>query len=136
MSTPTRVLMAVAALTLLVASAVHSGLLGPVDPVEGAALPEAVIGVVLIAGLLGALLWWPRSWSLALGATLFAVVGTLLGLRFTLPRGAPGGRRLSPEPARHAARARRSARSESSGCVTGRALRCFGHWPLRTDSLS
>jgi hypothetical protein len=90
MITPIRALMLVAALTLFAASTVHSGLLGALDPFEAAALPEAVIGVVLAAGALGALLWWPRAWPFALGATLFAMLGTLVGLRFTLPRAEPG----------------------------------------------
>jgi uncharacterized membrane protein AbrB (regulator of aidB expression) len=88
--TPIRILMVLAALTLFIASAIHSGLLGPLDPFEAAALPEAIIGAVLMASALGALFWWPSSWPFALGATLFAVVGTLVGLRFTLPRGEPG----------------------------------------------
>ncbi len=90
MLTPIRILMVLAALTLFMASAVHSGLLGALDPFEAAALPEAIIGAVLVAGALGALFWWPRSWPFAFGATLFAVLGTLVGLRFTLPRGELG----------------------------------------------
>ena len=90
MNTLIRILMALAGLTLLAASAVHSGLLGAVDPFSAAAAPEAILGAVLLAGALGALLWWPRSWPFALGATLFAAAGTLVGLRFTLPRGEPG----------------------------------------------
>ncbi len=90
MITSIRILMVLAALTLFTASGVHSGLLGTVDPFEGAALPEAIIGAVLIAGALGALFWWPRSWPFAFGGTLFAVVGTLVGLNVTLPRGGAG----------------------------------------------
>jgi hypothetical protein len=90
MTTPTRGLMLVAALTLFVASAIHAGVLGALDPFEAAALPEAIIGVVLLAGALSALLWWPSSWPFAFGATLFAVLGTLVGMRFTLPRGDAG----------------------------------------------
>lgn len=88
--TPIRILMILAALTLFAASAVHAGLLGPLDPFEGAALPEALIGAVLMAGFLGALVWWPRSWPIAVGATAFAILGTVVGMRFTLPRGEPG----------------------------------------------
>ncbi len=62
-----------------------SGLIG-VGPKKS----EAIIGAVLVAGALGALFWWPSSWPFALAATLFAVLGTLVGLRFTLPRGEPG----------------------------------------------
>jgi hypothetical protein len=90
MSAPIRGLMLVTALTLFAASAIHSGLLSALDPFDAAAVPEAVIGIVLTAGAVGALLWWPRAWPFALGATLFAVLGTLVGLRFTLPRGEPG----------------------------------------------
>ena len=90
MITSIRILMVLAAFTLFTASAVHAGLLGAIDPFEGAALPEAIIGVVLLAGALGAFLRWPRSWPFAFGATLFAIVGTLVGLNFTLPRGSPG----------------------------------------------
>jgi hypothetical protein len=84
------ILMVLAALTLFMASAIHASLLGTLDPFEGAALPEAIIGAVVLAGALAALWWWPGSWSLAFGATLFAIVGTMVGLRFTLPRGSPG----------------------------------------------
>jgi hypothetical protein len=82
--------MLLAALTLFVAAAIHSGAFGALDTFEAAALPEAVIGAVLLVGALGALLWWPRSWPLAFGGTLFAVLGTLVGMRFTLPRGELG----------------------------------------------
>jgi hypothetical protein len=85
-----RILTVLAALTLFTASAVHAGLLGAIDPFEGAALPEAIIGALLIACSLGELFWWPGSWPFAIGATLFAIVGTLVGLNFTLPRGSPG----------------------------------------------
>jgi hypothetical protein len=85
-----RTLMAIDAATLFIASAIHFGIFGPIDPFEAAALPEALIGSVLAFGLIGAIFWWPSSWPAALGATLFAVVGTLVGLRFTLPRGELG----------------------------------------------
>jgi hypothetical protein len=90
MITPTRGLMLLAALTLFVASAIHAGLLGAIDPFEAAAVPEAIIGLILLAGALGAAFWWPNSWPFAFGATLFAILGTLVGLRFTLPRGEAG----------------------------------------------
>jgi hypothetical protein len=90
MNMPVRGLMLLAALTLFVASAVHSGLLGELDPFAAAALPEAIIGLALVAGTLAALLWPSTSWPIAFGATLFAVLGTVLGMRFTLPRGEPG----------------------------------------------
>src|SRR5436309_12600451 len=84
------ILMLLAALTLLIASAIHARLLGTLDPFEGAALPEAIIGAVVLAGAVATLWSWPGSWSLAFGATLFAIVGTLVGLRFTVPRGSTG----------------------------------------------
>jgi hypothetical protein len=87
---PIRILMILSAATLLSASAVHSGLLGALDPFEAAAAPEAILGAVLMAAALGVLPWWPRSWPFAFGATLFAALGTLVGLRFTLPREEPG----------------------------------------------
>jgi hypothetical protein len=89
MVTPARVLMLLAAVTLFVAAAVHSGWLGALDPFEAAALPEAIIGAVLMIGL-GVLVRSPRSWLFPLGTTVFAVAGTVVGLRFTLPRGEPG----------------------------------------------
>jgi hypothetical protein len=84
-----RVLMLLAAVTLLLASAVHSGSLGALDPFAAAALPEAIIGVVLIVGL-GVLVRSPGSWRFALGTVAFAVLGTVVGLRSTLPRGESG----------------------------------------------
>jgi hypothetical protein len=78
-------LMVLAAATPVTASAVHAGLLGTLDPFEGAALPEAIIGAVVLAGAIAALRWWPGSWSFAFGATLFGIVGTVVGLHFTLP---------------------------------------------------
>lgn len=82
-------LMTIAALTLLAASAIHSGLLGPIDPFAGAAIPEAVIGVVL--GIAAVVAWSSSgAWVIALAATLFAIAGTLFGLTITVPRGDPG----------------------------------------------
>jgi hypothetical protein len=89
MITPASVLTLLAAVTLFVASAVHSGLLGALDPFEAAALPEAIIGAVLMVGV-GVLVRSPRSWRFVLGTTVFAVAGTVEGLRVTLPRGEPG----------------------------------------------
>jgi hypothetical protein len=89
MITLTRILMVMAAVTLVVASAIHSGLLGALDPFEAAALPEAIIGGVLIVGL-AVLLRSPTLWRFTLGATLFAALGAVEGLRVTLPRAEPG----------------------------------------------
>src|SRR5438132_10119783 len=49
------VLMFIGALTLLIAAAVHGGLFGAIDPFAGAALPEAILGVVLAAAAITAL---------------------------------------------------------------------------------
>lgn len=81
--------MLVGALTLLAASAVHGGVLGPIDPFPGAAIPEAVIAVVL--GIAALVAWSsPGAWTIAAAATLFAIVGTLFGLTITVPRGGVG----------------------------------------------
>ena len=83
-------LMFVAALTLLAASAVHAGLLGPIDPFPGAAPPEALLAVVLAIAAVAASLSWARAWAFALAATLLALLGTVYGLTVTVPRGEPG----------------------------------------------
>jgi hypothetical protein len=83
-------LMFVAALTLLAASAVHAGLLGPIDPFPGAAPPEALFGLVLAVAAVAAFLSWARAWAFAVVATLFALLGTVYGLTLTVPRGEPG----------------------------------------------
>lgn len=87
---PIRLLMLAAALTLEAAAAVHFGLLGPIDPFPAAAIPEAIIGLVVMAGMIATFVSPQASWPFALGATLFAVVGTAFGLTFTLPRGELG----------------------------------------------
>ena len=89
MARPVAVLMFIGALTLLIAAAVHAGLLGPIDPFAGAALPEALLGTVLAAAAIVAY-YRPSSRPFALGATLLALVGTLYGLTVTMPRGEPG----------------------------------------------
>ncbi|TAN24772.1 MAG: hypothetical protein EPN30_06500 [Actinomycetota bacterium] len=84
-------LMVVVALTLAVASTIHFGveLAGIDDPFPGAALPEAIIAVVVFAGAVAAVLSVPRAWGWALGTTIFAIIGFLVGLRFTLFGGRP-----------------------------------------------
>ena len=80
-------LMAVATLTFIVASAVHFGTRIPLgvvtldDPFRDAAIPEAIIGGVMVVGLIGLLagVWW-----LALVTTLFSAAGTILGLSIVL----------------------------------------------------
>jgi len=80
-------LMAVATLTFIVASAVHFGTRIPLgvvtldDPFRDAAIPEAIIAGVMVVGLIGLLagVWW-----LALVTTLFSAAGTILGLSIVL----------------------------------------------------
>ena len=81
--------MVLAAATLFIASAIHSGVIGSFDVFRGAAIPEALIGGVLaVATILS--IAWPSAWAAAIGATLFAIAGTLFGLGFTMPRGEVG----------------------------------------------
>jgi hypothetical protein len=82
--------MAVAALTLAIASWTHFGNrvpLGPAtlyDPFRGAALPEAIIAGVTLLGLVAWLGRRPWAWGAALAATLVALAGVLLGLSIVL----------------------------------------------------
>ena len=82
--------MAVAALTLLAASAVHAGLVGPIDPFPGAAAPEAVIAAVLGIAVVVSLVSRSGGRGTAIGAVVFAVLGTAYGLTITVPRGEVG----------------------------------------------
>jgi hypothetical protein len=80
-------LMAVASLTFILASVVHFGTTIPLgvvtldDPFRDAAIPEAIIAVVMAVGMVALLagVWW-----LALVATLFSTLGTILGLSIVL----------------------------------------------------
>jgi hypothetical protein len=78
-------LLAVMAITLATASTIHFGVAVAAvqDQFPGAALPEAIISVVLLAGAAAAV---PVShaWRWALAATLFGILGFLVGPRFTL----------------------------------------------------
>ena len=89
-STAVRGLMALAAASFAAASVVHLGVairLGPVwvyDPFPGAAIPEAVIAIVLAGGLAAAT---ARRWagsSVPLTTSLFALLLTVYGLTVTL----------------------------------------------------
>lgn len=86
----TAALMVAEAVTLAIASIVHFGVvigLGIVtlnDPFEGARVPEAIIAVVLAVGGLSLLLRLRGDRWLALGATLFAILGVLVGLSVVL----------------------------------------------------
>src|SRR5579884_3780680 len=88
--------LALAVLTLAVASAVHLGVavrLGVVtleDPFRGAAIPEAVIAAVLAGGLGAVLAGRPTGRRVGLGTTLFAILGVGYGLNVTV-RGTRSG---------------------------------------------
>lgn len=71
---------AVAALSLLVASSIHLGFLVPGYEDEGAAVPEAVIGTVMLVGLV--LSWMNPPWGrrAAVAALVFGLAGSTLGL--------------------------------------------------------
>jgi hypothetical protein len=79
-----------AALTLLTASLIHFGVRLPLavttvhDPDAGAAVPEAVIAIVLAGGAAVVLTSRRARWSIALATALFALLGVCVGLRFTL----------------------------------------------------
>jgi hypothetical protein len=90
------VLLSVAAVTLAIASVVHFGVAIPLgattisDPFAGAAIPEAVIAVVVAVGAVALLARWGAARWLAPATTLFALAGTLYGLTVTLRRGEAG----------------------------------------------
>jgi hypothetical protein len=79
-------LLVVMAITLATASTIHFGVAvaGVDDPFPGAALPEAIISVVVLAGAAAAAVRVSHAWRWALAATLFGILGFLIGLRFTL----------------------------------------------------
>ena len=81
------VLMVASTVTFIVASTIHFGVAVPVfsrDPFSGAALPEAIIAVVLAVGSLSVVARLGPAWSIAVGTTLFALLGVLVGLRFVV----------------------------------------------------
>ena len=83
-------LMVGATIAFVAASLVHFGIvisLGPVtidDPFQGAAIPEAVIAVILGIGAASVIVRWPAAWKVALATTLFALVATIYGLTVTV----------------------------------------------------
>ena len=87
----TAVLMCIVAATLAVMSFLHlTGILaGGTKPFDrsDAGVAEAVICLALGFGAAGLLRRRPRAQTVALAATGFAIVGFLVGLRFTLPGG-------------------------------------------------
>ena len=68
------------------ASAVHAGVLIPEHDHRQAMIAEAVIGAVLLLGLLSILLHRPWSRAAAISAQSFALLGTLVGA-FTIAMG-------------------------------------------------
>jgi hypothetical protein len=85
------VLMCIVAATLAVMSFLHltGALAGGTKPFDrsDAGVAEAVICVALGYGAAGLLRTRPRAQTIALAATGFAIVGFLVGLRFTLGGG-------------------------------------------------
>jgi hypothetical protein len=85
--------MALGAITFWVASAIHFGARIPVgfttldDPFPGAAIPEAIVGVVLAAGAFTIFIHWHANWGAAVGTTAFAILVTLYGLSITAGSG-------------------------------------------------
>lgn len=85
-----RMLFVVATAAFAVASIVHSGVtigFGPMlidDPFKGAAVPEAVIAIVLGIGSASVIYRWPGAWWLAFGTALFALLLTIFGLTVTV----------------------------------------------------
>ena len=84
------VLIAGAAVSFAVASVIHAGVAIPLgvtrvsDPFPGAVVPEAVIAVAVAGGALAVLTRRPAARGIAVTTTLFALLGTTLGLTITL----------------------------------------------------
>jgi hypothetical protein len=81
-------LMLVEAVTFAIASILHFGV---GETFIGAAIPEAIIAVVLGAGAIAVTRRPAGSWWLALATTLFALLGVIIGLSVIL-----GGRVSRP----------------------------------------
>jgi hypothetical protein len=75
----TRLFLLVQAATFATAALIHFGYLLEGYRDEGAAIPESIIAAVLLVGL--ALTWAPTPWArrAAIGAQVFALLGTLVG---------------------------------------------------------
>ncbi|MPZ53279.1 MAG: hypothetical protein GEU79_11200 [Acidimicrobiia bacterium] len=75
-----RLFAAVAALSLFLASLIHFGYLVEGYDDRGAAVPEAVIGAVMVVGL--ALSWVSPPWGhrALIGGLVFGLAGSILGL--------------------------------------------------------
>jgi hypothetical protein len=70
-------LMLAEAITFAIASVLHVGVL---ETFTGAAIPEAIIAVVLAAGAISVIRQMTGSWWAALATTLFALLGVIIGL--------------------------------------------------------
>jgi hypothetical protein len=83
-------LILVATVAFALASLIHFGValvLGPLTidaPFAGAAIPEAVLALLLCLGLAGWFACWPAGRGLALATTVFALLVTLYGLTVTV----------------------------------------------------
>src|SRR6266446_120048 len=80
-------LMLAEAVTFAIASILHFG----AESFIGAAIPEAIIAVVLGAGAIAVMLRTAGSWWLGMATTLFALAGVIIGLSVIL-----GGRVSRP----------------------------------------
>jgi hypothetical protein len=83
MSTLLRVLTALLALLYFAASLFHAGLVVRASILDAAAIPEALLGLILLAGLVGLI----RSVAVTYG---IVIAGTLVGLSIVIARGALG----------------------------------------------
>jgi hypothetical protein len=85
-------LLGLATLTFLAASVIHFGVRLPLgvvtiyDPFSGAALPEAIIAAVLAGGLVTVVTKARAAWWVALTATVFGVLGVIVGVSVILGR--------------------------------------------------
>jgi hypothetical protein len=83
-------LLGAAGLTLVLASILHSGVAVPLgattfrDPFTGAAIPEAVLGVLCLLGAAAVLARWAPAYWLASVAAGLSILGTAYGLRVTV----------------------------------------------------
>ncbi len=83
MSRPLRILTALLALLYFGASLFHSGFIVRASILDAAAIPEALLGLVLVAGLVGLI----RSAAITYG---IVIAGTIFGLSIVIARGALG----------------------------------------------
>jgi hypothetical protein len=79
------------AVTFAIASVLHFGVVLPLGIVTingesfiGAAIPEAIIAVVLAGGSIGVMMRTRPAWGLAMTTTLFALAGVIIGLSVIL----------------------------------------------------